>query len=40
MTNTGYCGAWENRYPPSYVFSETIDQLSERMIEEWEKGKE
>ncbi len=40
MTNTGYCGARENRYLPSYVFSETIDQLSERMIEEWEKGKE
>ena len=38
MTNTGYCGAWENKYLPSYVFSETVDQLSERMVEEWKKG--
>ena len=38
MTNTGYCGAWENKYLPSYVFPETVDQLSERMVEEWENG--
>jgi phosphotriesterase-related protein len=38
MTNTGYCGAWENKYLPSYIFSETVDQLSGRMVEEWENG--
>ena len=35
---TGYFGAWENRFLPSYVSSESADQLAERMIDEWEDG--
>ncbi len=38
ITNTGFCGAWENKFLPSYAFTETAGQLADRMVKEWEKG--
>ncbi len=38
LVSTGYFGAWGNRYLPPYVSSESVDQLAERMIGEWEDG--
>jgi phosphotriesterase-related protein len=38
LVSTGYFGAWKNRFLPSYVSSESVDQLAERMVAEWEDG--
>ncbi len=38
VTNTGYYGAVDNKYLPSYAFSETAEQLAKRWIREFEKG--
>jgi phosphotriesterase-related protein len=38
LVSTGYFGAWKNRYLPPYVSSESVDQLTERMVAEWEDG--
>lgn len=38
ITNTGFCGAWENKFLPSYALTETAGRLAGRMVKEWEKG--
>lgn len=38
ITNTGFCGAWENKFLPSYALTETAGQLADRLVKEWEKG--
>jgi phosphotriesterase-related protein len=38
ITNTGYYGARNNKYLPSYALSETADQIAKRWIKEWEEG--
>ena len=38
LTNTGYYGAGNNKYLPRFAFYETADQISQRWIEEWDKG--
>ena len=38
VTNTGLYGAMDNKFIPDYAFKESAEQLSERWIEEWEKG--
>jgi len=40
LTNTGYYGASNNKYLPSWAFTETAEQLSKRWIEEFENGVE
>ena len=38
LTNTGYFGAAHDRYVPAHAFAETIDQIAQRWIDEWENG--
>jgi phosphotriesterase-related protein len=38
LTNTGYYGAGDDKYLPRFAFYETADQISQRWIEEWNKG--
>ncbi len=38
ITNTGYYGARSNKHLPSWVFTETPEQLAARWIEEFEHG--
>lgn len=38
ITNTGYYGARENKYLPSWAFTETAEQLADRWISEFENG--
>ena len=38
LTNTGYFGAAHDRYVPAHAFEETIDQIAQRWINEWETG--
>lgn len=38
LTNTGYYGARNNKFVPARAFKETVDQIAEGWIEEWEKG--
>lgn len=38
ITNTGYYGARSNKHLPSWVFTETPEQLATRWIEEFEHG--
>ena len=38
LTNTGYFGAAHDRYVPAHAFEETIDQIAQRWIDEWENG--
>ncbi len=38
LTNTGYYGAANNRFIPSYAWEETAEQLASRWIDEFENG--
>ena len=38
ITNTGYYGAYNNKFIPAYAFSETSEQLARRWITEWTEG--
>jgi len=38
ITNTGYYGARSNKHLPSWVFTETAEQLAARWIKEFEEG--
>jgi phosphotriesterase-related protein len=38
VTNTGYYGAFNNKYLPQWTFTETAEQLAERWIDEFENG--
>lgn len=38
ITNTGYYGAAGNRAIPESAYSETIDQIADRWVREWENG--
>lgn len=38
ITNTGYYGAVQNKYLPSWAFTETAEQLAQRWIVEFESG--
>jgi phosphotriesterase-related protein len=38
VTNTGLYGGSDNKYLPSYAFSETAEELAQRWITEFEKG--
>jgi phosphotriesterase-related protein len=38
ITNTGYYGAYNNKYIPEYALTESADQLAARWTMEWEKG--
>jgi phosphotriesterase-related protein len=38
LTNAGYYGASDNKYLPSWAFTETAGQLSQRWIAEFERG--
>ncbi|MEW6236073.1 MAG: phosphotriesterase [Candidatus Omnitrophota bacterium] len=38
LTNTGYYGAAGDKYLPPHAFSETVDQLAARWINEWKEG--
>ena len=38
LMSTGYSAMLGNRYLPPYVFTETADQLAERLIKEWKEG--
>jgi len=38
LTNTGYYGAGREKFLPAHVFSETIAQLAQRWIGEWQNG--
>lgn len=38
LTNTGYYGASDNKYLPSWAFTETAGQLADRWIKEFEVG--
>jgi phosphotriesterase-related protein len=38
ITNTGFYGASDNKYLPSFAFKETAEQLSARWIAEFENG--
>jgi len=38
VTNTGLYGGSDNKYLPSYVFTESAEELSQRWITEFEKG--
>lgn len=38
LTNTGYYGAANNKYLPSYAFDETAEELAARWIKEWKDG--
>ena len=38
LTNTGYYGAGNDKYLPRFAFYETADQISQRWVEECDKG--
>jgi predicted metal-dependent phosphotriesterase family hydrolase len=38
LMSTGYSAMLGNRYLPPHVFSESADQLSQRLVEEWNEG--
>jgi len=38
ITNTGYYGAVQNKYLPSWAITETADQLAARWVKEFENG--
>ena len=38
LTNTGYYGAAHDRYLPDHVREETVEQIAQRWIDEWENG--
>ena len=38
VTNTGYYGAVGNRYLPRYAHEETVHQLADRWLREWQEG--
>ena len=38
LTNTGYYGAAKDRYVPNHVKTESVDQLTQRWVSEWENG--
>ncbi|NIJ52424.1 phosphotriesterase family protein [Dyadobacter arcticus] len=38
LTNTGYYGASDNKYLPSWAFTETAEELSKRWIDEFKNG--
>ncbi len=38
LTNTGFYGAGDNKYLPSYAFRETAEELADRWIREWKLG--
>jgi phosphotriesterase-related protein len=38
VTNTGYYGASGNKFMPAYAWSESVDELAARWIDEWENG--
>lgn len=38
ITNTGYYGAVENKYLPTWAFTESAEQLAKRWIDEFENG--
>lgn len=38
ITNTGYYGAHNNKYIPTFALNESADQLAARWIKEWENG--
>jgi phosphotriesterase-related protein len=38
VTNTGYYGGAGDKFVPKHAFSETIDQLSDRWVCEWDRG--
>ncbi|MBN1596924.1 MAG: hypothetical protein JW894_01410 [Bacteroidales bacterium] len=38
VTNTGYYGAFDNKYLPPHAFTETAEELAQRWISEWENG--
>jgi phosphotriesterase-related protein len=38
LTNTGYYGAVNDKFVPSFALSETADQLAARWIAEWDEG--
>jgi len=38
LTNTGYYGAVDNKYLPTWAFTETAEQLADRWTAEFEKG--
>lgn len=38
LTNTGYYGAVGNKYLPSMAFTESVEQISDRWIREFENG--
>lgn len=38
LMSTGYSAMLGNRYLPPYVYSESADQLADRLVEEWNAG--
>ena len=38
ITNTGYYGAAADKYVPRHAYRESVDQLADRWVEEWEEG--
>ncbi len=38
LTNTGYYGAMYNKFLPQWAFTETVEQLADRWIKEFENG--
>jgi predicted metal-dependent phosphotriesterase family hydrolase len=38
LTNTGYYAAAQDRYVPRHAFEETVDQIADRWVREWEEG--
>lgn len=38
VTNTGYYGAADNKFLPSYAHTETVDQLADRWLREFAEG--
>ncbi len=38
LTNTGYYGAAKDKFVPPHAYRETVDQLAQRWVQEWEEG--
>jgi predicted metal-dependent phosphotriesterase family hydrolase len=38
LTNTGYYGAAGDKYVPKRVFTQSVDQLADQWVSEWERG--
>ncbi len=38
ITNTGYYGAYQNKYVPQHAFTDNAQELAARWIAEWENG--